>query len=201
MRLIAVSVVSIYILANCITYYPGRVVERTDSDTTVDLSGKWNDADSRIVAEDLSAEMLTGAWIRLFAQRYGKRPAIIVGNIRNLSSEHIAIPAFIKDIERVLMNSGQTQVVASPDERIEVRAERNDQQYNAALETRVRLQEELGADFILIGTITSQIDAVVGQKVVLYQVDLELIDIESNIKTWIGSTKIKKEISQGIIIP
>ena len=43
----------------------------------------------------------------------------------------------------------------------------------------------------IITTITDQID---GKKAIFYQVNLELINVESNEKAWIGNTEIKKSI-------
>jgi hypothetical protein len=103
---------------------------------------------------------------------------------------------FTKDMERELINSGQVQFVASKIEREEVREERLDQQMYASMETAKKLGEEVGADFVLIGTFKSVEDVLEGKKAVLYSVDLELIDVEKNLKVWIGNKKIKKFIEQ-----
>ena len=47
---------------------------------------------------------------------------------------------------------------------------------------------------MLQGTINSIVDSFEGKKVVYYQVDLELVDLESNTKVWLGDKKIKKAI-------
>jgi penicillin-binding protein activator len=51
---------------------------------------------------------------------------------------------------------------------------------------------ELGADFMLQGTINSIVDSYNNQQVVYYQIDLELTNIETNEIVWIGDKKIKK---------
>jgi PBP1b-binding outer membrane lipoprotein LpoB len=66
----------------------------------------------------------------------------------------------------------------------------------ASAETMKRLGQELGADFYLGGVITSVLDAKEGEKVVFYKVNLELINIETNEKVWIGDKQIKKVIEQ-----
>jgi len=184
----------VVVLGACAT--PSRTVQRTSADTTTDLSGRWNDTDSRLVAEEMIGDLLNSAWLTNFSQQEGGKPVVIVGRVRNLSSEHIDTTPFIKDIERELVNSGRVTFVASAEEREAVREERMDQQTEASPETIKRLGEETGADFMLRGSITSQTDAVEGQRAVLYQVDLELINIESNVKAWINSKKIKKVIEQ-----
>jgi hypothetical protein len=55
---------------------------------------------------------------------------------------------------------------------------------------------ELGADFMLIGEITQINDREEGEEVRYYQVDLTLVNIETNVKTWIGQKKIKKYVAR-----
>ncbi len=62
---------------------------------------------------------------------------------------------------------------------------------------RKRLREELGADFILQGLINKIVDMEGKRRVYFYQVDLELIDIETAEKTWIGQKKLKKYVEKG----
>ena len=95
-----------------------------------------------------------------------------------------------------MINSGKVSFVASKEEREEVREERTDQQDFSSEETMKEFYKEIGADFLLSGVINSVEDSYEGEKVILYQVDLELIDIEKNIKVWIGSKEIKKYIGQ-----
>ncbi|MBT8341666.1 MAG: penicillin-binding protein activator LpoB, partial [Desulfatitalea sp.] len=52
------------------------------------------------------------------------------------------------------------------------------------------------ADYMLKGAINTITDRVEGKEVRYYQVNLELIDIESNRKVWIGDKKIKKLVKQ-----
>jgi len=173
-----------------------RSVTRLAADTQVDLSGRWNDSDSQQVAQAMIDDVLRRPWLEDFRAQEGRKPVLIVGTIRNRSSEHIDASTFSKDIERELINSGRVSFVASRNERDEVRDERLDQQTEADPETIKRLGKETGADFFLSGLITSQTDAVEGKRVVLYKVDLELINIESNEKVWIGSKQIKKYVEQ-----
>ena len=171
-------------------------VTRLETDTTIDLSGDWNDTDSRLVAEALVKDVLTRPWVADYQRVNHKNPVVIVGTVKNRTSEHIATIVFTKDMERELTNSGRVTLVASSEERSEVREERESQQENASLETMKKLQQETGADFMLRGDITSVIDQVEGEQVKFYQVNLELVNIEKNEKVWIGDKKIKKYISR-----
>ena len=174
-----------------------RKVTRLETDTVTDLSGRWNDTDSRLVAEEMISDCLSRVWLTDFTMAEGRKPVVTVGTIRNRSSEHINTETFSKDFERELLNSGKVKFVASREQRGEVRDERLDQQEFASLETAKRMAQETGADFLLYGDINTIQDELEGTRIMYYQTDLELINIETNEKVWIGTKKIKKEITKG----
>lgn len=171
-------------------------VYRIDPETQTDLSGKWNDTDARLVSEEMISDCLSRVWLSDFVVANGKKPVVTVGQIRNRSSEHIDTETFSTDFERELINSGQIRFVARPTQRNDVREERFDQKEFASPETIKKIRNETGADFILLGAIKSIEDQLGGTRIVYYQTDLELINVESNEKVWIGSKKIKKEIGK-----
>jgi PBP1b-binding outer membrane lipoprotein LpoB len=100
-------------------------------------------------------------------------------------------------MERELINSGQVEFVASAVERGEVREEVKEQDLHASEETRKAMGQEIGADFMLKGSINSIVDAISGEQARFYQIDLTLIELGSNRKVWAGQKKIKKTIEKG----
>lgn len=193
----AVALLPLLVLQGC----GGTKVTRVDPNTTIDLSGRWNDADSRLVSDEMIADLLGKPWLVQFTQKKSKNPALICGSIRNRSMEHIPTGTFVKDIERALVNSGSVSVVASAEERGEVRDERIDQRANADPETVKKMGMELGADYMLIGEINQITDSQGKDQVRYYQVDLTLVDIQTNVKAWIGQKKIKKFIGRSSVKP
>ena len=171
-------------------------VTRIEAGEVRDLSGRWNDSDSQMVAEAMIQDCLNRPWLSEFSAKSGKKPDIIVGQIRNRSSEHISAETFTKDLERALLNSGRASFVASAEERQGVREERLDMDVNAAPETRQAMGMEAGANFMLIGTLNSITDREGKDAVVFYQVNLELVDLSNNRKVWIGDKKIKKFVER-----
>jgi uncharacterized protein (TIGR02722 family) len=172
-------------------------VERKAVDTTIDVSGRWNDADSRMVSEEMIKDCLDNPWLERFsAEHGGKAPTVIVGRIANRSHEHINVQTFVKDLERALINSGRIQFVASKGERLGVREERLDMAKHASEETMKGPGEEIGADFMLIGSINTIRDEAGGRAVMFYQTNLELINMANNLKAWVGEKKIKKLIKR-----
>jgi len=171
-------------------------VDRLDVDETVDLSGRWNDTDSRLVSEEMISDVLSRPWIDRYRAGRGKDPVVIVGSVRNRSDEHINTGTFVKDLERALINSGEVEFVAASGQRGEIREERKDQAAHASEATAKEEGEEIGADFMLQGAINTISDRIEGKEVKYYQVNLELIDIQSHRKAWIGDKKIKKLVKR-----
>ena len=174
----------------------GKKVTRLDVNSVTDLSGSWNDTDSRLVADEMINDCLGRPWYSQFAAQKGSVPTIVIGKVRNKSHEHIRVETFIKDIERALINSGKAEFVANSNERADLRNEVMDQRGNATEETAKELGMETGADWMLTGAINTIVDQEGGKSVIFYQVDLELTDLQSHKKLWIGDKKIKKFISQ-----
>ena len=185
--------IGIIILGGCSA---SKQVTRVDADTTIDLSGRWNDTDSRMVADDIIQDCLTHPWINDHGISTGGKPVVIVGGIRNKSMEHIPVATFITDIERAFINSGKVRTVSSASERGEMREERADQGEFSAIETVKRMGRELGADYMMTGEINTIEDREGGDQVIFYQTDLTLTDIETNEKIWIGNKKIKKFVGR-----
>lgn len=167
-------------------------VQRVDSDQEIALTDKWNDEDSRLVAEKMVKDMLSFPWVADHNRRSDRRPAIIVQSIRNKSHEHISPETFINDLKRAILRSGTADFVASNNVRQEVRAERLDQEVNSSMDTQAAIGEETGANYALSGSINSFVDELDGKRVTSYQVDLRLIDMSSNREVWNGQEKIKK---------
>ena len=171
-----------------------RTVTRVSPDQQIDLSGRWNDTDSKLVAEEMIRDVLNRPWREDFRRATNERPVVIIGLVTNKSHEHIESETFIKDMEREFINSGMVRVVQNSVFREKLREERADQQEFASPETQKRWGAELGADFMMFGTINSIVDSYNKEKVVLYKVNLELTNMETNEKVWIGDKEIKKFI-------
>ena len=176
-----------------------RKITRVDPNETIDLSGRWNDSDSRLVSEEMIGDLLTSAWIPRYLKANDKRPVVVVGLVENKSHEHINSETFIKDVEKAIIRDGNIRLVVAGEKRNELRKERAEQQDYASPETTKKWGKELGADFILQGTINSIVDAYKKQKVVTYQIDLQLTNIETNEVVWMGDKKIKKQISDRVL--
>ncbi len=194
MKKIAYPIFTFLALAIAISACSQRTVTRVSPDQQIDLSGRWNDIDSKLVAEEMINDVLSRPWREDFTRASGNKPVMIVGMISNKTSEHIESETFIKDIEREMINSGMVRIVQNSVFREKLREERANQGEFASPETQSRWGRELGADFMLFGVMTSITDSYGKDKVVSYKVNLELANLETNEKVWIGDKEIKKAI-------
>lgn len=190
-KFLAVFVVAVS-LFSCSTKHE---VTRVAYDEQIDLSGRWNDTDSWRTAQDITNQILNDRWIRDFNNdNEGERPKVIVGLMKNKSHEHIDAETFVKDIEKAFIRTGTIRLIQGGEKREELRYERQDQQDYSSPTTMKKWGRELGADFMLHGTINSIVDTYNKQKVLYYQIDLELTNLETNEVVWIGDEKIKKYV-------
>ncbi|WP_420319048.1 penicillin-binding protein activator LpoB [Ekhidna sp.] len=186
---LSMVVFAMILLSSC-----NRQVTRINPDQQVDLSGRWNDTDSKLVAEEMIQDVTGRPWHNDFRIENNRKPVVIVGYVQNKSAEHIESEPFIKDIEREFINSGFVRVVSNSEFREKLREERAEQGEFASPETQAKWGKELGADFMMFGVITAVTDSYKKEKVVNYKVNLELVDIETNEKVWLGDKEIKKYI-------
>jgi len=192
-RFIAMAACAMLVLAGCASE---TKVTRVDAGVVTDLSGRWNDTDSRLVAESMVKEALQYPWLGNFSQAKQRQPVVVVGTVLNTSHEHINVQTFVTDLERELTNSQKVTFVAGKGERDEIRTERKEQAMYAREDTQKAPGKETGADYMMKGTIATILDEADGTKAVFYQVDLQMIDLETNAKIWFGQKKIKKVVEK-----
>jgi len=171
-------------------------ITRVDSGVVTDLSGRWNDTDSRMVAESMVKEALEYSWLSNFSGSKHRQPVVVVGTIQNSSHEHINVNTFVADLERELTNSQKVTFVAGKGDREELRTERKEQAMYGREDTQKAPGKEIGADYMMKGTIATILDEAEGTKAVFYQIDLQMVDLESNAKVWYGQKKIKKVVEK-----
>lgn len=193
---VVVFFVLVLILAGCSS---SPSVKRVAEEEQIDLSGYWNDTDVRIVCDNLVSDCLNSPVVSKRLTEYevknGSLPVVIVGQFRNTSDEHIDVSVISKRMEAALLNSGKVDFVASSSERNDLRQERIEQQSWASEETAKALANEIGADFMLIGSVKTVVDQIDRKAVRNYFVYAEMIEIETGKKIWIGeNSEIKKYI-------
>ncbi|RAV98010.1 penicillin-binding protein activator LpoB [Pseudochryseolinea flava] len=182
-------VASIFLLSAC-----ARSVTRVNPDTQIDLSGRWNDSDSRMVADQMIYDLFDSDGFKDYAKTLGRKPVIIVGLIKNKTSEHIETGNYVKKFEMVIHNSGVAELVESDEFRDKLRLERAQQQEFADPSTVAKWGKETGADLMLFGEMNAETDTYNKKRVVNYITTMFLTNVESSKRVWYGQKEIKKYI-------
>ena len=189
MKLVCTFSLVVLLLIGC------RSVTRMDpNQSAMDLSGRWNDTDSRQVADKMVLNLTASEKYKEYAKLLGKKPAIVVGLVRNKTSEHIDADNYIKKIELAIYNSGLADLVESDSFRDKLRLERAQQQDFADPATMAKWGKEVGANLMLFGEMTSETDTYQKKRLVNYVTTLFLTDMETNKRVWYGQEEIKKYV-------
>jgi len=194
MKKILVVLCVFFLLSSCET----TKVKRVDAGTQKELSGYWNAVDVKIVCESLVNDCLSSARVNQEIKARGnKKPVVIVGKFKNASDEHIDTEIITSIMENAIFNSGKLDFVAGGDTRTNLRAEKQDQQGNASDATAAGLGKEIGADFMMTGSVRTIVDRDGNRSVRTYFVTAELTNIETNARMWMGqNNSITKEVTR-----
>jgi len=191
-KLIIFAIVISIVLSSCATVKVARV----SSDTTVDLSGYWNDTDVRLVCKDLINKCLSSPRVASFEAKNKRLPVIMVGKFKNDSTEHIDTSIITEKMSDAIINSGLADFVADRSEREELRQERKDQNRGGytSEETMKNMSNETGADFMLKGSVKTIVDKAGNKTVRTYFVYVQLINLETNVVMFKASNEDIKKI-------
>jgi uncharacterized protein (TIGR02722 family) len=183
MKRTSIVLCALFLLSSCGT----TSVKRIESGSQRDLSGYWNAVDVKIVCESLINDCLSNARVNQEIRARGnKKPMVIVDRFKNASEEHIDTEIISSTMENVIFNSGKLDFVAGGDTRASLRAERQDQQGNASEETAAAIGKEIGANFMLTGSVRTMVDREGNRSIRTYFVTAELTNLETNARLWIG---------------
>jgi PBP1b-binding outer membrane lipoprotein LpoB len=97
-------------------------------------------------------------------------------------------------METTIFKSDKMDFVAGGAKREELRAEKQDQLSNASTATAASIGNEVGADFMLFGTLKTIIDKSGNKSIRTYYVSAEMTNIETNQRLWMGRHEIEKII-------
>lgn len=169
--------------------------ERVEAGTIVANNDEyWNDADIQIVCRSLIADCIASPRVAKFELTNGRAPTCVLGTIKNESAEHIDTSIVSKKMQTAIINSGVMEFVADKTERAELREEVAQQQENSSDETKKMMEQEEAADFMLSGTVKT--DVQLGEKNITraYFVYATLTDLESHRIIWQGEDDSVKKI-------
>lgn len=171
--------------------------EYSDPNKAEIIDDKWNETDARKTADILVNACLQKPWLTTYTKSHkNERPVVIVDNVENATDEHIDTKALTDFIQDELINSGKVRFV-DKGRRQKILDEIKFQQSGAVNEkTRKQTGNQIGADFMAGGRISSQVHTQEGVKTVTYQTVLTLTNIETGEIEFSDKHLIKKKFKR-----
>lgn len=176
---------------------PAFQAEYSNPDAVEIVDDRWNETDARKTAEILINSMLSKPWLNEFNRTNGKKPVLIVDDIENRTDEHIDTKAIGEALLHELINSGQISFVdAARRDKILKEVKFQQESGMVATESRKQTGRQKGADFFMLGAISSQVHTQGGLKTVTYQTLLQLTNLETAEVVWTQKYDIKKRFKR-----
>lgn len=183
-------VLLVFVLASCTTFSG----EYSDPKSVEILDDKWNETDARVTAEKMIQKMLSSSsWYQTFQKKKNRKPIVIVGDVANRTDEHIDTKAMVDFISDELINSGKVRFVDG-ESRARILEELNYQTQSGEVKKShaKKRGHQIGADFLLVGFVSSYVQGQKKLKTTTYQTQLRLTDLESSEIVWSTKHMIKK---------
>ena len=172
-----------------------------DPDVEQHYDASYDFSDKKQIVQVLTDSLLSSPGVVTESEK----PIIIVYGIDNETSEHISTSGITDDIRLALMDSGEYRFLNRKQR--DNLLEETDYQYAGFVppEQRVTEGRQLGADYILSGTLRSIEKKQPKQwrlnrrSLIYYSMNLELTNLQSGEISWADNVEIARESSRPII--
>lgn len=172
-----------------------------DPDTEQHYDASYDFSDKKQIVDTLTSSLLSSANVNTESSK----PIIVIYGVDNETSEHINTGGITDDIRLALIKSGEYRFL-NRKQRTNVLDE-VDYQYAGFVppEQRVAEGRQLGADYILSGTLRSIEKKQPRQwrlnkkELVYYSMNLELTDLQSGEISWADNVEIAREASRPVL--
>lgn len=172
-----------------------------DPDVEQHYDASYDFSDKKQIVDSLTGSLLSAASV----STENEKPVIIIYGIDNETSEHISTSGISDDIRLALIRSGEYRFI-NRKQRNNVLDEADYQHAGfVAPEQRVNEGRQLGADYILSGTLRSIEKKQARQwrlnkrELIYYSMNLELTNLETGEISWADAVEIARESSRPII--
>jgi len=157
-------------------------VETVDVDKAKPMDAKYDYSDLRNMSDEMAVELLKADII----QKPTIPPVVAIFSIENRTTIHIDTQAMTDSMRRKLMASGKLKFVNTA-RRDDLMKEQAYQARNASQESRVAISKQLGAKYMLTGSMVEMTKRsgrevrVSSKEEIYYQLTVELTDLETGI--------------------
>ncbi len=176
---------------------PGFEGEYSDPAKAEIIDDKWNETDARKTAEHMIKGMLEKPWLTTFSATHkGEKPLVIVDDVENRTDEHLDVKQLTDYIQDELINSGRVRFVNKAQRQKLLEEIKYQQSGQVSGKTAKKGGKQLGADYVLSGSVSSSVHSQGELKTVSYQTTLTLTNIETFEYEWSTKYEIKKRFKR-----
>ncbi len=180
-------------LSGCATGPRAFTGGQYDDPTRVELlDDKFNEADMQQMADTMIRAMVSCGYIA----NSPKPPIVIVEKVANRTQDHIDMASMTNKIRTALINSGKVRFVDK-----EAR-ETLDEEYeynsagNVSEVTQKKRGKQIGADYILNGSLSTNVQELGGTKFIYYKLTMNLTNLESSTIDCTQEKELRKKFTK-----
>lgn len=159
-----------------------------DPNKVILLDDKFNENDMQLISNQLVDSLVKFGKI----DAAKKPPVVMVGRVRNHTSEHIDVKSLTDKIRTAVIKSGKFRF-SDKEARDEIAEEYEYQQGKFVDKKSAKGPgKQTGVEYLITGDIASNVQEVGDDKVVFYKVTMNLINLESNLIEWSDDKEVRK---------
>jgi uncharacterized protein (TIGR02722 family) len=159
-----------------------------DPETIALLDDRFNENDMQLIAKKMIGSIIEAAPLT----PDGKVPAVMLGKMRNRTTEHIDMVALSDKLKTALIQSGKLRFVDANNRR-DIAQEYEYQQSGYVDPTQAKAPgKQTGSDFLLTGVLSSNVEEVGKNKLVYYKATFRLTHLETSEIVWTDEKEIRK---------
>jgi uncharacterized protein (TIGR02722 family) len=156
------------------------------------LSDEFNENDLQLIAKKMVGSLNDSG----FVKQLPGRPLLIVGKMKNKTSEHIDMES-LGDKVRVELTHGGKFAFSNKAAREEIAQEYEYQQSGYVKKEEAKGPgAQSGADYLLTGSIASIIQQVGNDKLVYYKMTMECTNLKSGVIEWTDEKELRKKFKK-----
>jgi len=159
-----------------------------DPETIALLDDQFNENDMQLIAKKMINSIIESPHLTA----NGKVPAVMLGQMRNRTTEHIDMVALSDKLKTALIQSGKLRFVDATNRR-DIAEEYEYQQSGYVDSTQAKGPgKQTSSDYLLTGTLSSNIQEVGKDKLVYYKATFQLTNLETSEIVWTDEKEIRK---------
>jgi uncharacterized protein (TIGR02722 family) len=159
-----------------------------DPETIALLDDRFNENDMQLIAKKMIGSIIESPLL----MANGKVPAVMLGKMRNRTTEHIDMVALSDKLKTALIQSGKLRFLDATNRR-DIAQEYDYQKSGYVDSSQAKGPgKQTGSDFLLTGTLSSNVQEVGKDKLVYYKATFQLTHLETSEIVWTDEKEIRK---------